>query len=128
MAILTIAKSSVGSAVRGRKRLAGKPIVPRGLIRFSMLLTIGMAMTTVVLTLFGMMTGDYLAIAAVGVMTIATWLAATLFIASLVILFRCLVVFCEGLLAAVPWRAHRLKLNASDVPNGITDEWLDGPF
>jgi hypothetical protein len=128
MAILTIATSSVGSSVRGRKMLARKRIVPRALIRFSALLTIGIAAATVVLALLGMVTGDHLAVAVVGVLTIAVWLAVTLFIASIVILFRCLVALCERLVAALPWRAPRMKLHAADFPTGVTDQWLDGPF
>jgi hypothetical protein len=128
MAILTIAKSSVRSSVRGRKMLARKRIVPRALIRFSALLTIGIAATTLVLALLGTVTGDHLAVAIVGVLAIAVWLAVTFFIASIVILFRCLVALCERLVAARPWRRPRMKLHAPDFSTGVTDKWLDGLF
>ena len=107
---------------------ARQRLVPRALIRFSLLLTIGIAAATVVFALFGMITGDHLAIAIVGVMTMATCLAVTLFIASLVVLFRCLVILCEGLLETLTRGAHRMKLETPAVPTGVGDDWLDGPF
>ena len=126
MSVLTIAKSSAKSSVRRRKDRVSNRLVPRALIRFSLLLSIGMAVTTIVLALAGLSTGEYQAIAVVGIVTIATLLGMTLIIASILIVFRCLVLIGERLVG-LAWPASRLKPVMPDVATGVTDEWLDGP-
>ena len=126
MSVLTIAKSSARSSVRRRKESVHNRLVPRALLRFSLLLSIGMAVTTIVLALAGLSTGEYQAIAVVGIVTIAALLGMTLVIASFLIVFRCLVLICERLVA-LAWPASHLKPAAPDVPTGVADEWLDGP-
>jgi hypothetical protein len=127
MAILTIASAAPRSRSRTSKAGARQRLVPRALIRFSLLMTIGIAATTVVFALFGMITGDHMAVAVVGIMTMATLLAITLFLASLVVLFRCLVALCEGSLEMLTGRGRRMNLDALEVPKGVGDHWLDGP-
>jgi len=129
MALLTIAKQPAFWWMgRQKKRPVSRRIVPRGFLRFSILLTIGMAASTVVLTLLGMFTGDFLAVFALGVMTMAVWQALSFFIASVIMVHRCLVVLCERLVDAFPWPARRMKLQVADLSPGVTDDWMDGPY
>ena len=60
-------------------------------------------------------------------MTMATCLAVTLFIASLVVLFRCLVSLCEGFLETLTGRPSD-EFDMPEVATGVGDDWLDGPF
>lgn len=129
MDILVIAKKlDPGWSARAKERPGRRGVVPRGFLRFSILLTIGMAASTVMLTLLGLFTGDFAAVFALGVMTMAVWQALSFFIASIIMVHRCLVAICERLLAAFPWPARPLKLQAADLPAGVTDDWMDGPY
>lgn len=105
-----------------------KRLVPRPLIRFSLLLSIGVAAVTVLMAIFGIVTGDEKAIAIVGILTMAILMAMTLIIASFIILFRFLVGIAERLAAIVTWKRHGLRFVTPDSRSGVPDHWLDAPF
>ncbi len=123
--IATLAKGGKGARPHPATR---KRLVPRTLIRFSLLLSIGVAGVTVLMALLGILTGDEKAIAIVGILTMAMLMAITLILASFIILFRGLVSIGERLAAIVTWRLHGVRFVSSDSGGGVPDHWLDSPF